>query len=325
MAWIGDWRQQPVIAGREERLRLSESIVVESGGRNMKTLSSRAGLIVGAALVLGIAALGRADVISANFYDVDQSWWGAPLAGSQTLAPTDVAGAFAAAGWQNIPVDSNSPMPSGVVLTNSNNAATTATLTFHSQVGAAALNGIPEAYFVGWNGASGWTGDATQVPTATATQKLYGAYVGTSGNDGRTMEFTLANIPYANYSIYLYLLTQSNSSASAELFTPDGGGAYGATPTQTGYAENGGWTYWNTGPSSYVASTGGFGNGADYVQFSGLSGATQSIDINDSADPAQGGGGIGLAGFQIVAATPEPASAALLILGALPLVLRRKK
>jgi hypothetical protein len=292
----------------------------------MKALSCRTGVIAGLAMVLGIGGVARAAVISANFYDIDPSWWGTPLAGSQTLAPGDSAGAYAATGWQNIPVDSNSPMPSGLALSDSTGALTTATLSFHSAPGTPALNGTEEAYFVGWNGASGWTGDATQVPTATATSKLYGAYIGTSGNNGRTMEFTLGNIPYANYSIYLYTLTASNSSGSVELFTPGAGGSYGSTPTQTSYVENGDWNYWTTGPSTYVAANGSqYGNGADYVTFSGLSGATQTIDINDSADPGLSGSAIGLAGFQIVAATPEPASAVLLILGALPLVWRRKK
>jgi len=60
-------------------------------------------------------------------------------------------------------------------------------------------------------------------------------------------------------------------------------------------------------------------SGIDYVTFSGLSGATQTVDFANVA------GGIGVGGFQVVEAIPEPSGALLAIIAAGFAGLRRRR
>lgn len=274
--------------------------------RMSQLLSGLAGL---AFVALGTVASAHADTVSGNFYATDSTWWGTPPAAYQTLAPADSAGAVAATGWQNIlvPEATNSSL---TLTDNHGNSAATLYIP-NGIIGARNGSGFVTATPVASNWNSG-------LPTSETTQnKLYAAGSGFPNTYANEMQFS--NIPYANYSIYVYLGIQSGYSASAQIFA----GASN-TASQTYYAQNGGWDYGNPSPNSYVQATSTDSanptDGGNYVLFSGLTGSSQTIDVNY----ANAQDGVIVSGFQIVQAVPEPASMVLLGAGALLLIPRRR-
>jgi hypothetical protein len=152
------------------------------------------------------------------------------------------------------------------------------------------------------------------VSTNPGGESFYGApYAGTPMNSGPAVysgtttapTLTLNQIPYDEYDIIVYLTGfTANTGASISdgtttyyYQTPD---PHDATLVQT----------LNTSGTGIPV--------ANYAVFSNLTGTSQVLTI-DHVD----GGGAGLGGIQLVQ-IPEPGTAALLALGLLPLVRRRK-
>jgi len=197
-----------------------------------------------------------------------------------TVAPTDSAGApgFAQTNWNAITaIGTNLP------LNDNTGAATTASLTFS---------------FV-----------TLGFMTANATGADERLYNGVAFNSSSDWSFTLSGIPYANYSILVYHLSQAGDVRGATV----GGTSYyslSPNPTGVGYIDNNAGT-----PFAYNQATSNNpnvpGSVSDYALFAGLSGASQTVTISgfSGSNPRI------VSAVQIVQ-VPEP-SRALLLLGGL--------
>jgi len=123
-----------------------------------------------------------------------------------------------------------------------------------------------------------------------------------NGNGASTI-ISLTGIPYSAYNIYVYL---SSDTANRTGTVSVGGTSYDFSTI--GPAEISGANALLTA----TTDTTGANPAADYAEFTGLTGASQSLT---TTIPAYGG----IAGFQIVA-TPEPGTLALASLGGLGLL-----
>jgi hypothetical protein len=157
----------------------------------------------------------------------------------------------------------------------------------------------------------------------TPTQALFNNWINVSRNNSYTIELNLTNITYSHYSIYVYDLAQNswNDANSAQVFVN------GTTAGTTYFMKDS--AAWNPAqnlPTAYAQATGttlaSATAGANYFLFSGLSGSSQTIDICAGLGTQNDYGT--LSGIQIVAATPEPASFALLTFGGLVALARRR-
>lgn len=118
---------------------------------------------------------------------------------------------------------------------------------------------------------------------------------------------SLTNIPFANYDVILYSLSDGSTSGITATI---GGTTQTMLNVPSGdFAANG-----------FVDGTNGTGN---YMVFSGLSGA--NFDITDISGHGSNLDKAAVGGIQIVEIVPEPSSAALLGLGGFSLILRRRK
>ena len=248
-----------------------------------------------------------AGMIGVNFYK-DRS----PDDNSnQLLTGGETAGFASQANWNN--VDTSGSKPVGLVLSDDSGATTTATFTVNPN--SRGENGILTAWFTPWSGSR----NATST-TFTGTQQLLNGYLGTANSSDRTQELYIDNIPYENYDIHVYVLTHEYSSGMTELYTD-------SSLTGEYYYYHG--TTWGgraTPPTSYIQATGTTPSTAtqwgNYVTFSNLTGASQSIDVTSSVVPGVNNNTININGFQIVE-VPEPATMALLALGGM-LAFRRR-
>lgn len=215
-------------------------------------------------------------------------------AGGHLLAPTDQPGIVAGANWNN-PIGSTG---TNVVLNNSTGAATSARLTFNSQGaydGHAALN----------------------TPNA-ATSVLYqGSLFGDSIGFENTI--TLTNIPYDRYDVYAY--ASQDTTDTSKLSITNG-------VTTFYYRSNG---QDNSGATSLLLSTSTDPNNpsvgrAHYEIFRNQVGSTFQLTTGGSLNNVIANQVYGL---QVVPATPEPGSVALLVgmgaTGAGCLTRRRRK
>jgi beta-glucanase (GH16 family) len=229
---------------------------------------------------------GSGSSIGVDFYDSASGGTYSP--GNQTLTATDSVGASASTGWYNN-IDVASTCPTNVVLKDNTNTSTTATLTVKPS--GTALDGKSVSFFTPWNGTAN-----TSSNTLTAEQRLFNGDLGTANNNGYAQEISLASIPYSNYDVYVYLLTSPYTSASAQVYT---GGVAGAIY----YLGKGvAWAPGDHLPTTYTQATatstpGTYG--ANYIKFSNLSGAAQTIDVVSSTETGLGGS-IGIVGVQVV-------------------------
>ena len=125
------------------------------------------------------------------------------------------------------------------------------------------------------------------------------------------------------YSLIIYSDTDrgpttSNSARTSVFTVTEAGGTVSSALTEDD----------NSAPrvfdGNYILSDGN-GAGTDYSNYTVISGLSASSFTLEITSPGGGGRG-GISGFQIVAtAVPEPTSAALLGLGGLGLVLRRRR
>ena len=231
-------------------------------------------LILGSALVLASlialpAPSARAASIGVNF-----------VGSSSALDPTASAGAtpYAQTHYNNVNLPS-----SGLVLDDNTGTPTTALLTAIS------------------SGSGGFT-----TPVAGADEMLN---VGAAATSNVSQSFTLANIPYSNYSLSVYDLglgagfVQGISLGNTTYYTSS------PNPTGAGYLDDN-----NATPFTYTLGTSTSAAAptanADYVLFTGLSGSTLTItETKTSGNLAL------LPGFQIIQ-VPEPSTWALLGVGA---------
>jgi hypothetical protein len=228
----------------------------------------------------------RADSIGINFIGND------PTNGALDAATS--AGVVAQTNWNNLTGSSGT---SGA-LNDNNGAATTTTLTFVS--------------------------DATGTSTGSVSggdEQLNNGSIRTG--TGRATTFTLSNISYASYDIYVYNL----AGASGQQQTTLGGTSFfgiSPSPTAAGYIDNNPATPFTYTQATSTDSAAPTAN-ANYVRFTGLSGTSQSFNVTGLT------AGSRVQGIQVVSATvatPEPSTYAMMALGLVALCVlgaKRKK
>ncbi len=145
-----------------------------------------------------------------------------------------------------------------------------------------------------WNAHGTWANGGLATPSA---QMLKG-YLDDNGPTGINIDIT--NIPYASYDVYLYF-NNDFGGGTTSLFDID--------VNSTNYTTSGSFTQ----PQAGVFDSG------NSIIVTGLSG-----DLNLSSGERTNPGISTITGFQIVE-VPEPSSTALLGLGGLALLLRRRK
>lgn len=206
------------------------------------------------------------------------------------------AGAYSTVGW----INDWSTYPTANLMDNTG-AATTLSLSSFNNSGM-------------WNLGSHPGQDAN----GTYNNELLNGYInGTgAGNTG----FTLSQIPYSTYDIYVYFMSDDGTRVGT---VTDGASTYyfGADPGSVVSGGNAVLT------QATATDNSGFNTQANYAVFSGLTGASQTISTEFfSADGVTANYG-GITGWQVVAApVPEPGSFALAGFGGLAmLVLLRRK
>ncbi len=137
------------------------------------------------------------------------------------------------------------------------------------------------------------------------------------------LTLSLSGIPYASYSLVVYSLDSFGNTPS--FFTLGTTTLYAngpSGPTASGYVDGSAataYTYIRATATTAATATAG----ADYVVFTGLSGATQTLTVQDTNSSGIANGP-SLEAFQIInttAAAPEPGTWAVVLCGAGVLVL----
>lgn len=158
--------------------------------------------------------------------------------------------------------------------------------------------------------ATGTWGGTAATGTVTGNDALMGAWL-----DDGSMLVTISEIPYAQYDVIVYGTSDAGNDGRNLGWMVNGVdsesiGSFGGALTNGTFFDG-----------TFVDGTTPTAN-PSYLRFNGLTGATLTI-----ADHTTGSATLrsALSGFQIVEAVPEPSSTALLGLGGLALILRRRK
>jgi hypothetical protein len=245
---------------------------------------------------MAFAASAQAATIGVNFSNTNAGTPPTTNWGGRPLMPTDTAGAMAQQNWNNLNTDNTrrgvlSWDGSAWVLDNpgtyvdSDGIATTLTV----------------------SGAVGGTNDTTDVDETSGDGKLMSGENPAGGGDNDTQSFTVSNVPYDTYDLLVYTLERKGHTAESEITISDGATTYYVNAVQD----------FGSHVQETNTTSGGTTGEATYVRFDGLSGDTTITWGNNGH-----GWRAGVTGFQIV---PEPASLALVGLGGLCLIPRRKR
>ncbi|MGN6554497.1 MAG: PEP-CTERM sorting domain-containing protein [Verrucomicrobiota bacterium] len=199
------------------------------------------------------------------------------------------AGVVNAGNWNNLTTVDN---PSGSSLLNSSGAATTLSLS-----------------------STGWLRNTFNDP-GDDRKDMYSNFLAHEGDPIGNATISLSSIPYATYDVYLYYNAfYMNNGGEIQTWTESQGGTtlYGLRgPTSggqlTGYQQYQTSSYATASSDADAAVLGG-----NYLVFSGLTAANLTLT---SSDPNQTGWKMeGLAGLQIVEASPVPEPSSLGLLG----------
>lgn len=284
----------------------------------MFTKSIKYGSTASACLALAMSA--SAGTISVNFHVGND----ASDQAEHELTAGESAGLVAidGANWNNINVGDSGP--------HNTSGAIFASTSLKDDMGNASAAMIgPSAdstWFVGYAASAAGTGAELGLPGN--DDDLFNSYLALNGpsGDGSPADAAVLNITglgsaftSAGYNLIIYADSdkdpQSGNRRSVFTVTPGGGSAIDVF-TEDDNAATGGAQFSGT----YIQSD-GVDDGADYSNYVVISGLTASSLTIDLASPD--GGRAAISGFQIVA-VPEPGSLALLGLGGLMVVRRRR-
>lgn len=207
-----------------------------------------------------------------------------------TLAPLDVAGVVPTTAWD-----------AAIGLTGGGFAPTN--------------TGIGGTMSYGWN--APFSGVISPSSSTIGDEDMMEGYLATRNlAPSITVQFsipTLASLGWDEYDIYVYTNAGTSDTYGIDLYL--GGAGVPISYTHNDLAPG-----YGNGPSSYVDSQAS--PPGNYVVYTGLTQTTQFIEISTTAEF----GGAYLNGIEIVGRTiPEPTTGLLALLGALPLLRRRRK
>ncbi len=256
-------------------------------------LGVASGLFVAAVMTWGSAgALG--DSIGLN------------LGGQITPIPPDqVAGLVPQAYWNNTPANSGptSVLPAGTVRDDANNVVAGMSIDWN-------------AGFTQTNSAWGFTG-----PNLLLMQNGFN----TGPNTGHISTFTFNNIPYAYYDVIAYFNSPANPGDGLASIAVAGGAAGSVDPNSTKYYHTN-WFGGNFNESAATDPNDAAGDKGNYIRFY-MNTADSFELIHDQFEVGPSdvdNWRSSITGIQIVKVIPEPASIALLGVGGLALLRRRR-
>jgi hypothetical protein len=236
----------------------------------------------------------HAQVISWSF---DQYGFDNAVGDSGVPVPNTEAGVVPAYNWNDSWSENSSTYPNGTPVTvnalfDNSGAATTTSLAYNSYNG----------YYI--------TGShAGQDANGTYDKEMLNGFLNagpaTWSPPVTQDSISLSSIPYAQYDIYVYV---SDDTAGRVALVSDGTITYDLSTM--GAAEISG------ANAALVQSTdtAGANPSADYVEFTGLTGASQTITVSPGDTNPNDAAWVGLAAFQIVA-VPEPGATTLGVCG----------
>ena len=280
------------------------------------------------AVVFFAATIAEADLISVNFHVEDDT--DAQAAHEFDGVETAGVGSFNTSFWNNVGIGAGGTnaaaaqifAPATLFDDSGNSSAATVTSTL--------TGGASTATRFGGYAASSAAGEA-ELTNGISDDNLFNSYLalnGPNGDGSPTDNFVLdiagLGLPFTanGYDLIIYSDTDrgptTSGNARTSVFTvTEAGGAVSTALTEDDNSAP------RTFDGNYVLSDGS-GAGTNYSNYTVISGLSASAFTLEVDSPNGGRGGI--SGFQIVAtAVPEPTSAALLGLGGLGLVLRRRR
>ena len=272
----------------------------------------------------------HADIISVNFHVEDDT--DAQAAHEFDGTETAGVGSFNTSFWNNVGIGAGGGnataaqifAPATLFDDSGNSSAATVASTL-------AAGASTATWFGGYAASS--AADEAELTNGISDDNLFNSYLALNGPNGDgspednfVLDIAGLGLPFTTngYDLIIYSETDrggvgvGSTGARTSLFTvTEAGGTVSTALTEDDNSAP------RTFDGNYVLSDGN-GAGTDYSNYTVISGLSASSFSIEVTSPNGGRGGI--SGFQIVAtAVPEPTSAALLGLGGLGLVLRRRR